>query len=820
MRARFYLYFLWVLGLIVLASCQKKEQEIPVSSVSINKATVDLTIGETVQLSATVAPADATQKTISWSSSNQSVATVDNGKVAAIAEGSASITASCGGKSATCMVSVKKAVVAVTAVVLNKESLSLQKGESEVLIATVKPDDATDKTVTWSSMDSSIADVEQNGKVTAISSGSTTIVAKAGDCTAKCEVTVVSPSLSVLYKTSSGSLTELYTKEGVKENHASSEPGWNEIILEPGITSFKEWFRENNDVNNVVVPEGIESISSSALSMCRNLERVILPESLLTIGASAFHGCIKLPEISIPGKLVSIGFGAFNNCQSLTSITIPDSVESIGEAFLSVCLNLTNINGERFYIRDGTLLAFAPVGITSTTLPEGIERIGENVFAACSELSEIYLPSGLISIGNKAFTEAGLKSVLIPDTVTDLGESAFYGCKQLETITLSNSITSIGWGTFGWCKTLRSLTIPDSVLSIENGAFYVCDNLKYLSLGSGVTTLGGFIVDSCPNLLYINLRSTVPPTIDEGTFDEKPEFTFFVPTANLESYRNATGWSNFATSIYSAPEDGNIVFENDYVKNDCVRVLDQDGDGEISYWEAAGASINDVDYLERRNYSTFNEFRYFRSIRGIPRSFFWNSSQLTEISLPETIKTIGANAFAECWSIQSLTIPSGVTTIDYSAFFNCSSLREIIIPESVVEIGTGILADCSNLESINGGRALIRNNVLLACASKGVPGFDVPSGVLGIEMYAFRGCLDLKTVTVPESVTSIGPWAFERCNNLESITIYATAVPSGGNYMFISNTPYPIFVPVGSLEQYKAAEYWRDYADRIQAIPE
>ena len=88
------------------------------------------------------------------------------------------------------MVTVSKNVVAVTSVTLNKTDLSLKEGESETLTATVKPDDATDKTLTWSTSDASVATVDQNGKVTAVKEGTATITAKAGSKSATCSVGV------------------------------------------------------------------------------------------------------------------------------------------------------------------------------------------------------------------------------------------------------------------------------------------------------------------------------------------------------------------------------------------------------------------------------------------------------------------------------------------------------------------------------------------------------------------------------------------------------------------------------------------------------
>ena len=178
---------------ILFASCEK-EKDVSVASVTIGQAAVEMLIGEAIQLRATVLPSEASDKTVSWASSKQAVATVSStGLVTAIAEGTTIITASAGGKTGTCTVSVSKKVVAVSAVELDRTSAQLKAGETVTLTATVKPDDATDKSVTWTTSDASVATVE-NGVVTAKKVGTATITAKAGDKEATCAITVVATS--------------------------------------------------------------------------------------------------------------------------------------------------------------------------------------------------------------------------------------------------------------------------------------------------------------------------------------------------------------------------------------------------------------------------------------------------------------------------------------------------------------------------------------------------------------------------------------------------------------------------------------------------
>ena len=188
-----FIRLLFIILLPVLFSCSGKEQEpqvIHVESVSLNQTSASLTIGGTLQLKASVSPSTATNKKISWSSTQPSVASVSpDGLVTALSEGTATITASADGKKGECTVSVSKGYIAVSGVKLDKTELSLYEGEETVLTATVLPEDATEKTITWSSSDNSIATVE-DGKVKAIKEGTATITASVESIKVDCSVTV------------------------------------------------------------------------------------------------------------------------------------------------------------------------------------------------------------------------------------------------------------------------------------------------------------------------------------------------------------------------------------------------------------------------------------------------------------------------------------------------------------------------------------------------------------------------------------------------------------------------------------------------------
>ena len=198
---------------IANSDCGYVFKQIPIikaTAVKLSKTSLTLEKGKSATLAATIAPANVTDKKVTWTSSNTKVATVVNGKVTAKAVGTATITAkTANGKTAACKVTVQ---VSPTSVKLNKTSLTLEKGKSETLTATIAPTNATVKTVTWTSSDSKVASVV-NGKVTAKAKGTATITAKtANGKTAACKVTVAEPVTTIImgYLMKVGTTAELY----------------------------------------------------------------------------------------------------------------------------------------------------------------------------------------------------------------------------------------------------------------------------------------------------------------------------------------------------------------------------------------------------------------------------------------------------------------------------------------------------------------------------------------------------------------------------------------------------------------------------------
>ena len=189
--------FILLITAIAIVACGKGDEDVnkvvAVNSVAINPTgPITLAIGDEVTLTATIAPENATNKQVTWSSDNSSVATVtDGGVVRALAVGTAIITAQAEGQSAICRINVEESVVEVTSVTVAPEGpLTATVGDSITFTATVMPEDATDRVVTWTSSNPELASIDDNGVMSAIAAGHVTIIASAGTMSASVEVTI------------------------------------------------------------------------------------------------------------------------------------------------------------------------------------------------------------------------------------------------------------------------------------------------------------------------------------------------------------------------------------------------------------------------------------------------------------------------------------------------------------------------------------------------------------------------------------------------------------------------------------------------------
>ncbi|MBR7183467.1 MAG: leucine-rich repeat domain-containing protein, partial [Alistipes sp.] len=185
-------------------------------------------------------------------------------------------------------------------------------------------------------------------------------------------------------------------------------------------------------------------------------------------------------------------------------------------------------------------------------------------------------------------------------------------------------------------------------------------------------------------------------------------------------------------------------------------------------------------------------------VNGVLKSFA--SAGITTYNIPDGVTQIGDYAFEYCSGLTSITIPNSVTEIEDCAFSYCSRLASITIPGSVTEIGFESFWYCSGLTSIT-----------------------IPDSVTKIGGYAFCRCDSLTSITIPNSVTVIGYYAFQNCSNLTSVFCERTTPPTANFEGYSSWDAFDynaadrkIYVPAESVDAYKEADGWKEYADAIE----
>lgn len=443
----------------MLISCDK--EEITITGLHLDKEEISLVEGETCHLTASISP-DGAEGIISWSSGDDNIATVDvDGTVTAISEGSTSVTASAGGHTAACKVTVVKRSIPVESVTLNHESAELAIGETLQLSASVLPEDADNTTVTWMSDNTDIVTVDETGLVTAISSGETAVTATAGDISAQCMVTVSGASMSFTIDLSGFPDSRSYILPFLNKE-TTDEDG---TVLSPVTGDYTLTINWGDGSDDTVIEPGTD------LTTAISHEYADAAEYSITITSSVGYNKQQMPLFR-PGYYHKDN----SNSAKLKSMDTPllnMMVIKYSNGF-SQCSNLTSINEDLFIHNAGIKIAssmFNASGLTS--VPENLlaplteaENLS-GLFVNCRQLSEI--PAGLFRHNT---------------AVTMLGQ-VFMGCSALTEIPAglfdTNTEVTTFLNCFSNCTALESvpekLFANNKACTIFGATFMGCTNL-------------------------------------------------------------------------------------------------------------------------------------------------------------------------------------------------------------------------------------------------------------------------------------------------------------------------------------------------------
>ena len=518
-----------------------KAKAVNVTDVSLDRTELTLTEGETETLTATVKPDNADNKKVTWSSDKTEIATVDGaGKVTAVKAGEAVVTVTTedGGKTATCKVTVKAKVIGVTEVTLDKTELTLTEGETETLTATVKPDNADNRKVTWSSDKTEIATVDGAGKVTAVKAGEAvvTVTTEAGGKTATCKVTVKAKAVPVT---------------GVEVNP------WAVTLSVRGTSKLSYTIRPADATNQNVKWES-DNPSVATVDSDGNVRAVsagVAKVSAVTEDGGFRSGC------TVTVKEFSSGFevgGLFYKTAKGYSM---DFVEVTG-----------NPGGGKY---SGDVVVPGTVeydGITYT-----VKGVGNRAFEGCDDLRKVTISEGIYKIEAYAFYYCGnLERVILPSTLENIDDSnpVFEACSKLEIIT-----TAPREGQENYCylydkalymhvgRTEREILswIPEKktgTVVIKEGTTKIGEysirrtNVDKIVIPESVKSVDIYTFVSCKTSLVLELNWKTKEDVDEITTNMSDPSSFFfdgtdrsavkvtVPKGTKSYYESHWLWSN------------------------------------------------------------------------------------------------------------------------------------------------------------------------------------------------------------------------------------------------------------------------------------
>ncbi|MBR1634338.1 MAG: leucine-rich repeat domain-containing protein [Lachnospiraceae bacterium] len=421
------------------------------------------------------------------------------------------------------------------------------------------------------------------------------------------------------------------------------------------------------------VPEGVTKYGNDAFRECAKLKEAPMPETLAAMGTYTFAGCTGLGEADFPASLGSVGAECFEGCAGLRKLTVKSDITVTDNPVLIYGSPFDGTALEEVVFAEGVtsvgkgFLGGACGRMTSLSLPETLKRIRMDAFKGCTSMETLELPESLTTLGGAAFAEctalkeltvrsnlkteemstgspflhAGLERIVIAEGVTSVPGALFEsGCADLESLYLPRTLKTLGSLAFNGASSLRELTIRSDIrmnyVYFRDGAFRD-SGLERITVADGVTALPGYIfTGGCANLKELHLPGTIV-SIGPSAFDRCPELGELELPASLKS----VGEYAFrgAESLKEIHIRSNLKVTKDLYT--------------ASPFAASGAETVVVE----------------NGVTALPDYLFdGGCADMAALSLPDTLKTIGAYAFRGCTGLRTVALPASLKTVGRSAF--------------------------------------------------------------------------------------------------------------------------------------------------------
>ena len=354
--------------------------------------------------------------------------------------------------------------------------------------------------------------------------------------------------------------------------------------------------------------------------------------------------------------------------------------------------------------------------LANVKLSSNIKRMESGAFGNCTSLTEITIPKSLEEAGR----EYGFG-------MYDYGP--FCGCTNLKTVKLEKGLTQIAGNLFMRCYGLEDIDIPDTVTTIGENAFKLCTSIRSVTIPDTVTYIGSQCFESDKELVNVKLSSNIK-RMESGAFGNCTSLTEITIPKSLEEAGREYGF------------------------------------GMYDYGPFCGCTNLKTVKLEK-------------GLTQIAGNLFMRCYGLENIDIPDTVTTIGENAFKLCTSLENVKMYNSIDEINGRAFAGCTSLKSVSLPDSITGMGTEIFSGCTSLSSVKlpNKRVNIMSSTFEGCTS--LTEITLPDTVTTIQDHAFKNCTALKTINWSKSITDIQSYAFENCDALTKLAIPNTVTNIG-----------------------------------------
>ena len=498
---------------------------------------------------------------------------------------------------------------------------------------------------------------------------------------------------------------------------------------------------EDTEITNLVIPEGVTSISNYAFYHCEAITSVTFPSTLESIGENAF-AYTGLTSVDIPVGFTEIAPSAFERCANLTSVTIPEGVTKIGAN------------------------AFNYTGLTSLTLPSTITYMSQS-FVGCENLATLTLTDGITTLGHSFYSCPALTSLNIPGSIKEIDYSDFRGCTGLTTVTLNEGTEKVE---FSGCTNLETINFPSSIKEVYiNGS----QKLETVTLQEGVERISNF--DNCSALKQINIPSTVTYI---GTFRYCTALEKVI-VADLASWCAA----RHQDGVLYGPQKmaGKLYLGTPASHEEITDLVIPEGVTKITFSSFNG--LTNLNTITLPSTLTSWEYKAFYECSGVtdvyclanPVTLSWSESENNFKAEKETrMHVLDVDMWQSKFPDANATFVNDMTQVGYTATAVVSAFGVDKFTGATTMYGNFFDAETGKGNAIFGGSLTAVAEGAFAGVTA-LTGLTLPDGITAIGANAFNGCTGLATIELPKSVTSFGENAFAGLENTTDVWCLAEA---------------------------------------------